>query len=85
LVNQELEDDPQYTSLPQKKKKAHQLSVYRRIRADCWKNESDEVKGEIQGIFDEEHEVKADGNESEEDEDDDDDNNDDDDDEKTLL
>jgi len=85
LVNQELDDNPEYASLPQKKKKAHQLSVYRRIRADCWKTESDEVKGEIQEIFDEEHEVKSNGSESEEDEDNDDDNNDDDNDEKNLL
>jgi hypothetical protein len=94
LVNQELKDDPQYALLSQKKKHAHQLSVYRRIRADCWKNESDEVKDEIQEIFDKKHGVKAededaDGNKSEEvdgdGDDDDDDDNDDDDDEKALL
>jgi uncharacterized membrane protein YukC len=94
LVNQELRDDPQYTLLSQKKKHAHQLSVYRHIRGDCWKNESDEVKAEIQEIFDKKHGVKAedenaDGNKSEEvdgdGDDDDDDDNDDDDNEKALL
>lgn len=58
LVNEELKNDPDFASLPSKKKHAHQLSVYRRIRAECWKNESDEVKAEIQNIFDEEHGVK---------------------------
>jgi hypothetical protein len=89
LVNKELQDDPQYASLPQKEKKAHQLSTYRRICANCWRDESDEVKAEIQGIFDEEHKEKADeekADESEEDEDNNNNNNnDDDDDEKTLL
>lgn len=91
LVNEELKDNSQYASLPQKQQNAHQLSVYRRIRADCWKNESDEVKAEIQKLFDEEHGVKTDegdednmdGFESETEEKNDD--YDDDDDEKTLL
>ena len=91
LVNDELKNDPQFASLSQKKCPAYQLSVYRRIRADCWKDESDEVKAEIQNIFDEEHRVKdeenADGNDSEakDDNDGDDDFNDDGDDEKILL
>lgn len=73
-----------------KKQHAHQLSVYQRIRADCWKNESDEVKAEIQNIFDDEHRVKvdeenADGSEPETKEDDNDDFNNDGDDEKNLL
>jgi len=95
LVNDELKNDQEFQSLPQKKQQAYQLSAYRRIRADCWKNESDEVKAEIQSIFDEEYGVKAeqddkdnvDGNDSEtkEDEDNDNDLNDDEDDEKILL
>ena len=91
LVNDELKNDPQFASLSQKKHPAYQLSVYRRIRADCWKDESDEVKAEIQNIFDEEHRVKdeenADGNDTEakDDNDGDDDFNDDGDDEKILL
>jgi hypothetical protein len=93
LVNEELKDDPEFASLPQKKQQAHQLSVYHRIRADCWKNESNEVRAEIQMIFDEEHGVKAnqsdqenaDGNESETKDDEDNDLKDDDDDEKILL
>jgi hypothetical protein len=90
LVNQELKDDPHYASLPQKKKRAHQLSVYKRIRADCWEKESDEVKAEIQDVFDEENGVKAeeentDGNGSETKEEDEDNDDEDNDDEKTLL
>jgi hypothetical protein len=93
LVNEELKDDSDYASLSQQKQKAFQFSVYLRIRADCWKNESDEVKAEIQNIFDEEHGVKdeqddenADGTDSKEDEDNDNDfSDDDDDDEKSLL
>ena len=90
LVNEELKNDPDFASLPSKKKHAHQLSVYRRIRAECWKNESDEVKAEIQKIFDEEHRVKdeeenVDGSEFEGKEDDDDCDNDDGDEEKILI
>jgi hypothetical protein len=92
LVNEELKDDPEFASLPPKKKQARQFSVYLRIRAESWKNESDVVKAEIQNLFLEENEVKADqddeenvdGNDSEIKEDDDDDN-DNDDDEKILL
>jgi hypothetical protein len=89
LVNEELKDDPQYASLSQKKKPAYQLSVYIRIRADCWKNESDEVKAEIQKVFDEEHKVKDnqddEGNVDEDESRTEDNDNLDDDDEKTLL
>jgi hypothetical protein len=92
LVNEQLKDDPGFASLTKKKRQAHQLSVYLRVRSECWENESEEVKVEIQNIFDEEHGIKADegdeekvdGNESEtrEDEDlNDDDSND----EKILL
>ena len=68
MVNEELNNDPEFASLPQKKKHAYQLAVYKRIRADCWKNESDEVKAEVQNIFDGGHGVKDDeenGDESE--------------------
>ena len=91
LVNEELKGIPQYASLPQKMKHSQRMSVYLRIRGDCWKNESDEVKAEIQKIFDEKNRVKAETDEEDEDEidseteDNDNDNNDDDDDEKTLL
>ena len=95
MVNEELNNDPEFASLPQKKKLAYQLSVYKRIRADCWKNESDEVKAEVQNIFDEGHKVKddeenGDGSESESETKEDGDNgggfdDDDDDDEKTLI
>ena len=77
--------------MSQKDRQSHQLSVYRNIRADCWENESDEVKAEIQKLFDEEHGVKdddenAEESEAKEDVDNDGDfNNDDDDEEKTLL
>jgi len=88
-----LKDDPQYASLSQKKQHARQLSVYLRIRADCWKNESDEIKAEIQKIFDEKHGLKADegdeenadGNESDNEDNDDPSDGDDDDDERTLI
>ena len=80
LVNKELKDDPEFASLPPKKKQARQFSVYLRIHAESWKNESDVVKAEIQNLFLEENEVKADqddeenvdGNDSEIKEDDDD-------------
>jgi lysozyme family protein len=95
LVNQQLKDDPQYASLSQKKQHARQLSVYLHIRADCWKNESDEIKAEIQKIFDEKHGLKADVEDGEaseakqDDEDNDDasdgDDDDDDDNERTLI
>jgi hypothetical protein len=90
LVNQELENDPGFASLSQKKKIAHQLSVYRRIRVDCWKGESDEVKAEIQALFDEENGIKneeenADGIDSDTKEDDVNDGDDEDNDEKNLL
>jgi hypothetical protein len=90
LVNEELKNDPEFASLAKKKQPAYQLSVYRRIRADCWKDESDDVKAEIQNIFDEEHRVKdeenADGSETETKGDDNDgDFNDGGDDEKILL
>jgi hypothetical protein len=76
--------------MSKKNQNSHQLSVYRRIRADSWENESDEVKAEIQNLFDEEHGVKddeddVDGNKSEAKEGDDDDFNDDDNEEKSLL
>ena len=90
LVNDELDNDPQYESLPQMKKVSLQLSVYRRIRADCWENKSDEVRAEIMKIFNENHakadegdEVNVDGSDSETENNDDDHN--DDDDEKTSL
>jgi hypothetical protein len=82
LVNEELDDDPQYAALPRNKRHAHQLSVYLRIRANCWKNESDEVKAEIQEIFDNQRD------EDEENESESDDNgggDEKDDDEKSLL
>lgn len=93
LVNEELKNNPEFASLSKKKKLAQRLLVYRRIRADCWKDESDEVKAEIQKIFDEENGIKgeeenADGIESDSKEDDANDSgdfNDDDDDEKVLL
>jgi hypothetical protein len=88
LVNQEVKDDPHYASLPRKEQQARRLSTYLRIRADCWDNESDEVKAEIQKIYDETHgkgdqgdEENADEDESETKEDDEDDTND----EKTIL
>lgn len=83
LVNEELKDDPEFASLPSKKKHAYQFSAYLRIRAECWKNESDEVKAEIQDVLDEEHEENVDGNESETKEDKDEDFNVDD--EKVLV
>jgi hypothetical protein len=94
LVNEELKDDLEYRSLSPKKQQAHKLSVYRRIRAESWENESDVVKDEIQKLFDEEHAVKADQDDEEnEDESDpdtkdikeDEDNNFDDDDERISL
>jgi Ran GTPase-activating protein (RanGAP) involved in mRNA processing and transport len=83
MVNEELNDDPQYAALPRNKKHAHQLSVYLRIRANCWKNESDEVKAEIQQIFDNQGDEENEENESESDDDGGDDEKDDD--EKALL
>ena len=84
-----MKDNTEFSSLPTKKRVAHQLTVYRRIRAECWKNESEEVKAEIQKLFDKEHEAKADqddeDNEDEDATDEDKDKNDDEDDEKILL
>ena len=74
--------------MSKKNQHSHQLSVYRRIHANCWENESDEVKAEIQHLFDEEHgleDEKADGNESEAKEDVGEDNKFNDDDEKKTL
>ena len=92
LVNEELKNDPEFTSMSKKKQNSHQLRVYRRIRANCWENESDEVKAEIRNLFDEEHGVKddeddVDGDKSEakEEVDNDVDFNGDDDEEKILL
>jgi hypothetical protein len=86
LVSEELKNDPNFATLSLKMQRAQQLSVYRRIRAESWENESDEVKAEIQILFDEKNQENADGSESETK---DDDNNggfnDDDDDEKILL
>ena len=90
LVNDELDNDLQYKSLPRTKKVSLQLSVYRCIHADCWENESDEVRAEIMKIFNENHakddegdKVNVDGSDSETENNDNDHN--DDDDEKTSL
>ena len=78
--------------MSQKKRHSYQLSVYRRIRAACWEDESNEVKTEIQNLFDEQRGVKdeednVDGNESEgkEEVDNGNDSDNDDNEEKTLL
>lgn len=92
LVNDELDNDLQYESLSRTEKVSRQLSIYRRIRAECWENESDEVRAKIRKIFSEEHEAKADGGDKvnmdgseSETESNDNDHNDDDNEEKSSL
>ena len=89
LVNEELKNDAEFASLSQKKHHAYQLSVYQCIHANCWKNESDEVKDEIQNIFNEKHRLKdkenSGRNETETKDDNEDESNDNNNDEKTLL
>ena len=91
LVSEELNKDPDFALLSSKMQCAQQLSVYHRIRAESWKNESDEVRAEIQNIFNENHQVKGDEENPDEsepetkDDDNDGDFNDDDDDEKIFL
>lgn len=75
LVNAALEREPKSSS--QTEQHSRQLKHYQRIRAECWANESHEVRDEVLKIYDSEH------NDDEEEEDEDE--NDEDEDEKTLL
>ena len=82
LVNAALESEPEYGSLTQPERASHQMLHYQRIRAECWANESPEVRAEVLKLYDAEH------HDDDDDEDDDDENVEDadgDEDEKTLL
>ena len=90
IVKEELDSDLSYSSLTQNERSARQMTAYRKIRAEAYATESDDVKAEIQKIYDQEHHDKDDpSHEEEEEEEDDDDNNDNDDNgrtnEKDLL
>jgi hypothetical protein len=77
LVNAALEREPKTLSQPEHA--SLQLKHYQRIRAECWANESHEVREEVLKIYDAEH------NGDEEDEENEDDEPDEDEDEKGLL
>jgi hypothetical protein len=55
LVNAAVESEPQYGLLPQSERASRQLTHYHRIRAECWANESPEVRAEILKLYDTEH------------------------------
>ena len=77
LVNAAMKEEPE--TLTQLELNTRQLRHYQRIRADCWVNESPEVREEVLKVYDAEH--NGDDNEEEND----DDENEDDEDEKSLL
>ena len=77
LVTAALESEPE--SLSQPEHASRQLKHYQRIRAECWANESPEVREEVLKIYDAEHN----GDEEEEEEENEDDETDED--EKGLL
>jgi hypothetical protein len=79
LVRNEFEQDPLHASLSQGERSARQMAVYRKIRAESWATESDEVKAEVQQVYDQGHQDEADSSDEEGEEDDDEA------DEKTLL
>lgn len=86
LVNAALESEPEYSSLTQPERASRQMLHYHRIRAECWGNESPEIRAEVLKIYDAEHhndddEDEGDGNEGDENEDDEDEDED----EKSLL
>lgn len=55
LVNAAVESEPQYGLLSQSERASRQLTHYHRIRAECWANESPEVRAEILKLYDTEH------------------------------
>ena len=77
LVNAAIKEEP--TNLTQLELHSHQLKHYQRIRADCWVNESPEVREEVLKIYDGEHTGDDDEEEN------DDEENDDEEDEKSIL
>ena len=90
IVKEELDSDLSYSSLTQNERSARQMTAYRKIRAEAYATESDDVKAEIQKIYNQEHHDKDDPSHEEEEEEEDNDDNDDNDDngrtnEKDLL
>jgi hypothetical protein len=81
LVSAAVQADPEYNSLPSAGRAARHMSLYHQIRADSWATESDDVKVVVQGIYDKEHQDKADEDIDKDDEDEDDEEVD----EKKLL
>ena len=78
MVKEELENDPSYALLStQSKRSARQMAVYR-IQGESWAMESNNVKAEVQKVYDQ-------GQKSSSDEEDDVEGNDEDTDEKILL
>lgn len=71
--------DKEPKTLTQLELNTRQLRHYQQIHADCWVNESPEVREEVLKIYDAEH------NGGDDDEENDDDENEDDEDEKSLV
>ena len=82
LVNAAVESEPQYGLLSQTERASRQLTHYHRIRAECWANESPEVRAEILKLYDTEH---RDDDDEEEFDDNEEGDAGEDEDEKTLL
>ena len=72
LVRNELEQGPVHASLSQGERSARQMVVYHKIRAESWATESDEVKAEVQQVYDQAHQDKADSSDEEGEDDDND-------------
>ena len=83
-MNAGLESEPEYGLLTQPERASHQMLHYQHIRAECWANESPEVRAEVLKLYDAEH---HDNDDDDDDDDDDEDTEDadDDEDEKTFL
>ena len=80
-VKEEIEKDSAYASLSQSEHLTRHMVVYCKICTKSWANESDDVKAEVQKIYDQEHQGKVDSSLDEEDDENEDDEND----EKTAV
>ena len=67
LVSAALETEPE--SLSQPERASRRLTYYQRIRAECWSNESPEVREEVLKIYDTEHNGDEEDDDGEENED----------------
>ena len=65
MVNNELEKDPDHASLPSAERSASKLVLYHKIRTESWAIESDEVKAEVQQVYDQERQEKPDASDEE--------------------